>query len=100
MINCTVDDKWAADEKLVVDENRRSNFRSLVHHFNLSTAHILLKNDPNEALFVALYSKKLRVCLETSPSVQMHSFGVQLYCQVESVYHTIEEGYTFYDAIQ
>ena len=83
-----------------MDENRRSNFSSLVPHFNLSTAHILLKNDPNEASFVALYSKNLRFCLETSPSTQMHSFGLQLYCQVESIYHTIEEGYTFYDAIQ
>ena len=30
----------------------------------------------------------------------MHSFGVQLYCEIESNEHSIEDGYTFYDAIQ
>ena len=55
------------DEKLTVDESCSSNFSHRTPRFNSFTTHILLKNDRNEAPFVALYSKMLRVCLGTSP---------------------------------
>lgn len=75
---------------------------NLAPHFNSFTTHILLKNDRNEAPFVASYLKMLRFCLRNC--LRNVCFGHIAFfgyiVSLEAMYHSIEKGYTFDFTIQ